>query len=82
VSIAALRQANQLRGDRIRAGQTLRIPATGSAPRIARSHRVQRGENLTVIARRHGVTVQSLRQANQIRNDRIIAGQTLRIPAR
>jgi membrane-bound lytic murein transglycosylase D len=86
VTVAALRGANNLRGDRIRAGQTLRIPATSQASqgtvRAARTHRVRRGENLTVIARRHGVTVSSLRQANGIRHDRIVAGQTLRIPAR
>jgi membrane-bound lytic murein transglycosylase D len=83
VTVAALRGANNLRGDRIRAGQTLRVPATSQgAMRAARTHRVRRGENLTVIARRHGVTVSSLRQVNGIRHDRIIAGQTLRIPAR
>jgi membrane-bound lytic murein transglycosylase D len=48
----------------------------------ARSHQVRRGENLSVIAQRHGVTVHSLRQANNLRNDRIRAGATLRIPAR
>jgi len=41
---------------------------------------VQRGDNLTVIARRHGVTVDQIRRANGIRGDRIRAGATLRIP--
>jgi membrane-bound lytic murein transglycosylase D len=85
VSVAALRSANGLRGDRIRAGQTLRIPAggTAAAPRQtaqARRHQVRNGENLTVIARRHGVSVNALRSANGLRTDRIRAGQTLRIP--
>jgi membrane-bound lytic murein transglycosylase D len=80
VSVAALRQENNLRSNRIYAGQTLRIPASGSAPRVATNHRVQRGENLTVIARRHGVTVSDIRAANGIQGDRIRAGQTLRIP--
>jgi membrane-bound lytic murein transglycosylase D len=53
------------------------------APRpAARTYRVQRGDNLIRIASRHGVTVNSLRSANGLRNDRILAGQTLRIPAR
>jgi membrane-bound lytic murein transglycosylase D len=50
------------------------------APRV-RQYRVQRGDNLTVIARRHGVTIGQIRQANGIRGDRIRAGQVLRIPA-
>jgi membrane-bound lytic murein transglycosylase D len=80
VSVAALRQANGLRSDRIIAGQTLRIPAGGTTTRVATNHQVRQGENLTVIARRHGVTVNDLRQANDLRGDRIRAGQTLRIP--
>jgi membrane-bound lytic murein transglycosylase D len=47
-----------------------------------RAYRVQRGDNLIRIASRHGVTVNSLRSANNLRGDRILAGQTLRIPAR
>jgi len=47
-----------------------------------RAYRVQRGDNLIRIANRHGVTVSSLRSANNLRGDRILAGQTLRIPAR
>jgi membrane-bound lytic murein transglycosylase D len=50
--------------------------------RATRTHRVQRGENLSVIARRHGTTVTALRSANNLRSDRIRAGQTLRLPAR
>jgi membrane-bound lytic murein transglycosylase D len=55
-------------------------PARATA--ASRSHRVRQGENLSVIARRHGVTVASLRSANSLRGDRIRTGQTLRIPAR
>jgi membrane-bound lytic murein transglycosylase D len=90
-TVPALRSANNLRNDRIRAGQSLRVPTTQRAAAqpartatrtAARTHRVQQGENLTVIARRHGTTVPALRSANNLRNDRIRAGQTLRIPAR
>ncbi len=65
--------------------QTTRI-AQAVAPRPqqaavrARTHQVRSGENLTVIARRHGVSVNALRSANGLRTDRIRAGQTLRIP--
>jgi membrane-bound lytic murein transglycosylase D len=48
----------------------------------ARSYRVRNGDNLTRIAKRHGVSITALRSANGIRGDRIRAGSTLRIPAR
>jgi membrane-bound lytic murein transglycosylase D len=59
-----------------------RQPARQPARQTARTHRVRNGENLTVIAQRHGTTVTALRSANGLRNDRIRAGQTLRVPAR
>ena len=45
-------------------------------------YRIRQGDSLLAIARQHGVTVQALRQANQLRGDRIVAGSTLRIPTR
>lgn len=47
----------------------------------ARTHRVQPGDTLSVIAVRNGVSVSALRAANQINGDRIRVGQVLRIPA-
>ncbi len=45
-------------------------------------YRIRKGDSLLAIARRHGVSVQELRSENRLRNDRIIAGRTLRIPTR
>ncbi|MEX2571499.1 MAG: transglycosylase SLT domain-containing protein [Gemmatimonadota bacterium] len=44
------------------------------------SYRVRAGDSLLAIARRHGVSVNDIQQANQLRGTRIIAGQTLNIP--
>jgi membrane-bound lytic murein transglycosylase D len=65
---------------RVRQTATLAQAAPAPAART-RQYRVQRGDNLSVIARRHGVTVDQIRRANGIRGDRIRAGATLRIPA-
>jgi LysM repeat protein len=46
-----------------------------------REYRIRRGDSLLAIARAHGVSVNALRQANQLRGDQIVAGRTLRIPA-
>lgn len=44
------------------------------------THKVRRGENLTKIARRYGVTVAALKRANNISGDEIRVGQRLTIP--
>jgi membrane-bound lytic murein transglycosylase D len=85
VSVAALRSANgNVDPRRIRAGQTVRVPAAGSATAASarvRYHQVARGENLTVIARRYGVSVSQIRSWNGISGSRIMAGQRLRVAA-
>jgi membrane-bound lytic murein transglycosylase D len=46
-------------------------------------YRVQRGDTLSTIARRHSVSVSALQQANNIRDPSLLrVGQTLRIPPR
>ena len=48
-------------------------------PRDTR-HRVRRGETLSAIARRHGVSVAAIKQANQMKGSVIHPGTTLVIP--
>ena len=55
------------------AGPAARAPAT-------RTHRVAPGETLWGIARRYGVTVEEVRAANRLEDDRVRIGQTLTIP--
>lgn len=43
-------------------------------------HRVRSGQNLSWIAKQHGVTVRDLLKWNDLRNSRIYPGQELRIP--
>lgn len=45
-------------------------------------HKVKRGENLGSIARMYGIKVSELQQANDMKNTRIRAGQSLLIPIR
>lgn len=46
-----------------------------------RTHKVKRGESLSKIASRYGVTVKAIKEANGLKNDNIQAGQRLKIPA-
>jgi LysM repeat protein len=92
VNMDVLAQANSITdASRIKVGQTLVIPGLvqpdGSAevvnPLIAATpvtHTVQRGEILSQIASKYGVTVEQILAANNLANpDRILAGQTLQI---
>ncbi|WP_456414082.1 septal ring lytic transglycosylase RlpA family protein [Oceanithermus profundus] len=56
-------------------------PAAAAAPTtIARVHVVQPGDTLFAIARRFGVSVEALRAANGLTDDRIHPGQVLVVP--
>jgi membrane-bound lytic murein transglycosylase D len=57
-------------------------PPTAVAPSAAsRTHTVRRGETLTGLAKRYGVSVQALRDANGLsERDGLRAGATIRIP--
>jgi membrane-bound lytic murein transglycosylase D len=54
------------------------------APLVAATtsvHRVQKGESLALIARKYGVDPKALKTWNRLKNDRIQAGQKLRLTA-
>ena len=86
VSVAQLRAANGLRGNLINAGQTLRVPTTGSLANAGAgagvnevTHRVNRGDTLWRIANRYGTSVEKLRQSNSQAGDFLQVGQLLKI---
>jgi N-acetylmuramoyl-L-alanine amidase len=56
-------------------------PASAGAPNEAKSYRVKAGDNLSKIAKAHGVSVPALREANQLPTDTLMVGQQLTIPA-
>ncbi|HYC30739.1 MAG TPA: LysM peptidoglycan-binding domain-containing protein [Gemmatimonadales bacterium] len=69
----------------IRAGQRLRVspPRTSSADASVeeRTHVVKRGDTLSGLAKKYGVTVEALREANGLANETTLhAGKSLRIP--
>ena len=46
------------------------------------THIVRKGETLSVIARKYGVTIAAIKSANGLKNDNINAGQKLKIPSK
>ncbi|MEE8312426.1 MAG: LysM peptidoglycan-binding domain-containing protein [Candidatus Binatia bacterium] len=91
-SVGALKSHNGIRDPRrLRAGQTISVPVAGAAAAstVARrtpgvvpsSHRVARGQTLSHIAGRYGVSVVALQRSNGISDPRALRqGQVLRIP--
>lgn len=57
-----------------------RVATAAAAPPPEIRHRVRRGETLSGIARQYGVTLQTLRAANNLRGSVIHPGETLIVP--
>lgn len=82
VSVKSLKSLNRLRGSRIYVGQKLKLPssvrsvASVEKPAV---HVVRRGENLSLIAKKYGVSVTQIRRTNRMRGSRIFPGQRLEL---
>lgn len=90
VSLAAMRDVNKLNKDIVWVGQRLNIPATGTrqtastpAPKkaVPVKHKVVKGDSLSAIAARYGVSMKEIQQANNMRSGTVQLGQTLVIPS-
>jgi membrane-bound lytic murein transglycosylase D len=84
MTVAELRQLNNLKGGHLQAGKQLKVRAsrTKTVPAKTQMHKVRRGENLTTIAKRYGTTVSLLREWNNIKGNVVKFGQFLKVPAR
>lgn len=53
----------------------------GAGPRQPVEHVIRRGETLSAVASRYNVSVRQIRAENNLRGDRVVVGQVLRIPS-
>jgi LysM repeat protein len=88
VGLSTLRRLNGMgsRATRIHPGQTLVVREGADPVGVAdasesTAYRIRRGDTLTTIARRFGVSVEELRRWNQIDSDRIVVGQSITVRA-
>lgn len=90
-TMAALRELNKLKKDDVWVGQRLKVPAgkTAAASTVAKAkpsvkkpskHKVSRGDTLTSIASRYGVSVSDLKRVNKLKSDVAPLDRTLTIP--
>ena len=79
LTLAELKSINNLKGNLIQIGQVLKFPDTESS--LFAEHKIKRGETLSDIAELYRVRLTELKAANNLRGDRILIGQTLKIPS-
>ncbi len=79
-SIEKLKYANRLSSSIIRPGQRLKIPTRGNVVYV--KHKIRPGENIYVLAKKYGVSIDEIKRANNLKGSLIIAGKTLSIPQR
>jgi LysM repeat protein len=95
VSVRALQAANPtVDPTRLKIDSTIRIPppepsagttARATAPEVASNgttYKVQSGDTLSRIASRFGTSVKAIRRENNLKTERILVGQTLKIPVK
>lgn len=88
VSVADIERANpNLVPTRLQIGTTLIIPPPSEKPAAQAEarypgtlHKVQRGDTLTRLSRRYGVSIEAIQRENNLRTTTIRVGQTLKIP--
>ncbi len=78
LSVAELRDINQLENDNLRIGQVLYLTSDGIHANTAI---VQPGDTLTDLAQRFNTSVEALQIANNLANTRIFPGQRLSLPS-
>ncbi|WP_428946212.1 N-acetylmuramoyl-L-alanine amidase AmiB [Pantoea sp. FN060301] len=85
VSMATLRTLNKLKKDGVWVGQRLKVPvgsqASASKPQRPARHKIVKGDTLTEIAVHYGVSAKAIQQANNMKSQNVMLGQTLTIPA-
>lgn len=86
-SMAGLRDLNNLKKDGVWVGQRLKVPASagGGVSQVASrpktvKHQVQRGDTLSAIAARYGVSMSEIQRINNMKSGTVQLGQTLIIP--
>ena len=90
VTVSQLKKWNNLRSTNIKVGQRLKVQTSGdysdndddAREESTTYHKVRRGESLSTIAEKYGVSVSDLKEWNNLRNSSIDAGQNLVVNGR
>ena len=78
ISVASIMSLNGLSSDVLQIGQQLQLNREYKI--VISEHTIRRGETLSEIAARYSISLEKLRAANNLSNDKILIGQILKIP--
>ena len=79
VSVSYLKKINHLRSSQLAVGTSLRIHSNQYQAQSLIRYRVRKGDQLTLIAKRFGVSVKDILNLNLIQKNRLNVGQVLKI---
>ncbi|QOR66034.1 LysM peptidoglycan-binding domain-containing protein [Cytobacillus suaedae] len=79
MTVHELKQLNNLTGDMIYVGQTLKVSSSSTTSVQESSYTVKSGDSLSVIANLYNMTVNELKQLNNLTSDTIYIGQNLKV---
>ena len=77
-SVDSIMSLNELSSDVLQIGQQLQLNREYKI--VISEHTIRRGETLSEIAARYSISLENLRAANNLSNDKILVGQILKIP--
>lgn len=85
-TVKSIKTINKFNSDFIKIGQEIKIPKTGKGGGEDKNvystiyHEVHPGDALSVLAKKYGVNIETIKLANNIKGDIIFVGQDLAIP--
>ncbi|MCX8164518.1 MAG: LysM peptidoglycan-binding domain-containing protein [Aquificaceae bacterium] len=83
IDLQVLRSANKsLKGDTLKVGQSICIPVRAKSVEKYALYEVKRGDTLEKIAESFGVDVKTLKDFNDLKGDKLVEGQRIKIPAK
>lgn len=86
ISVSALMELNDLNSDIIYSGQKLRVTGNKTSGKnsdkkseVKKTYKVKKGDTLALIADKNDVSVKELKQWNNIKGDKVMTGQILKL---
>ena len=81
VTVNELKSLNDLTSDILSIGQVLKIPSSSSSNSFGSTYTVKAGDSLWNIANKYGITVDELKNLNNLTSNTLSIGQVLKVPS-
>ena len=81
VTVNELKSLNDLTSDILSIGQVLQIPSSSSSNNSGSTYTVKAGDSLWNIANKYGITVDELKNLNNLTSNTLSIGQILKVPS-